>query len=98
MGDVRITLDVAACLVLCDRLGSRRPVGQVQDAAPGTSSIGVSQSHGLGALPQEKKAMDAASDKAGELPREGPETLGHHSGWKHHHVPLSLWLAGPVAC
>ena len=67
MGDVRVTLGIAAA-VLSSRRAARRAgrVGQVQEAGPGTYSIGVRPSHGLGASSQEKKAMDSAVDKAGQ--------------------------------
>lgn len=66
MGDVRIILGVAAGLVtLATDCASRGQVGQVQNVGPGTYSIGVSQSHRLGASSQDKKVMDAAIDKAG---------------------------------
>ena len=67
MGDVRVTLGIAACLaVFAAGCASSGQVGQVQEAGPGTYSIGVRPSHGLGASSQGKKAMDSAVDKAGQ--------------------------------
>ena len=66
-GDVRVTLGIAACLsVFAVGWASSGQVGQVQETGPGTHSIGVRPSHGLGASSQENKAMDAAVDKAGQ--------------------------------
>jgi hypothetical protein len=67
MGDVRVTLAVSACLAaFAAACASSGQVGQVQEAGPGTYSIVVRPSHGLGASTQETKAMDAAVDKAGQ--------------------------------
>jgi hypothetical protein len=68
MGDVRITLGVAVCLTtfVTGCLTSGGQVGQVQEVGPGTYSIGVSRVHGIGGMSQEKAALEAAVDKAGE--------------------------------
>jgi len=67
MDDVRIALGVAACLTTFATGCATTSVGQVQEVGPGTYSIDVSVSHhGLGGQSQEKKALDAAVDKAGE--------------------------------
>jgi hypothetical protein len=64
MGDIRVTLGIAACLaVFAVGCASSGQVGQVQETGLATYSIGVRPSHGLGASSQENKAMTPPSTK-----------------------------------
>jgi hypothetical protein len=91
MGDIRVTLGIAACLaVFAVGCASSGQVGQVQETGLGTYSIGVRPSHGLGASSQENKAMDAAVDKAGQYCHAKGEALGDHGGRQHHQFSLPL--------
>jgi hypothetical protein len=94
MGDVRIALGVAACLTTFATGYATTSVGQVQEVGPGTYSIDVSVSHhGLGGQSQEKNALDAAVDKAGEYYHSKGQKLLNHaelSEPKQRHFPLPL--------
>ena len=62
MGDVRITLGVAACLTILVGCAAQS-VGQVQELGPGTYSIGVGRSRTLASGAED---MKEAVNKAGE--------------------------------
>jgi hypothetical protein len=67
LGYARITLAIAACLTMLATGCATTSVGQVQEIAPDTYSIGISiNRHGLGVSSQETKAMNDAIGKAGE--------------------------------
>jgi hypothetical protein len=76
LGYARITSAIAACLTMLATGCATTSVGQVQEVAQDTYSIGISlKRHGLGVTSEEKKAMDDAIAKAGDYCHAKQRTL-----------------------